>query len=139
MAISQVISPIPQWMHRDEVKIFPQDQNTFVATNEAVYDHLAQILATQLNNLATQANQTQVQINQSELNTLGYRDTTKTYRDETLTNKNLTLQYKTSTELTYSNTVTLLGTLVIPTESTYNKDYIDDMKRRDFLNFKIGA
>lgn len=96
-------------------------------------------LTQELGLLIPQINSTQTGINQSEANAKAYQDTSKIYRDESLTNKNITLQYKTSTELSYSNTVALLGTLVIPTESTYNKDYIEDMKRRDFLNFKIGA
>lgn len=138
MAIEQVISTVPQWMHRDEVRIFPADQNLFVLTNEAVYDHLSQVLGSQLNTFALQVNSTQEKINQASINTLGYRDTTKIYRDESLTNKNLALAYKTGAELAYNNTAALLLTLVIPIEATYNKDYIDDIKRRQFLNFKIG-
>ena len=138
MAIEQVISTVPQWMHRDEVRIFPADQNLFVLTNEAVYDHLSQVLGSQLNTFALQVNSTQEKINQASINTLGYRDTTKIYRDESLTNKNLALAYKTGAELAYNNTAALLSTLVIPIEATYNKDYIDDIKRRQFLNFKIG-
>ena len=138
MAIEQVISTVPQWMHRDEVRIFPTDQNLFVETNEAVYDHLSQVLGSQLNTFALQVNSTQEEINQASLKTLGYRDTTKIYRDESLTNKNLALTYKTGAELAYNNTAALLSTLVIPIEATYNKDYIDDIKRRQFLNFKIG-
>ena len=138
MAIEQVISTVPQWMHRDEVRIFPTDQNLFVLTNEAVYDHLSQVLGSQLNTFALQVNSTQEKINQASINTLGYRDTTKIYRDESLTNKNLALAYKTGAELAYNNTAALLLTLVIPIEATYNKDYIDDIKRRQFLNFKIG-
>ena len=56
--------------------------------------------------------------------------TTKAYRDESLTNKNLALTYKTGAELAYNNTAALLSTLVIPIEATYNKDYIDDIKRK---------
>ena len=138
MAIEQVISTVPQWMHRDEVRIFPTDQNLYVETNEAVYDHLSQVLGSQLNTFALQVNSTQKEINQASINTLGYRDTTKAYRDESLTNKNLALTYKTGAELAYNNTAALLSTLVIPIEATYNKDYIDDIKRRQFLNFKIG-
>lgn len=132
--ITTTISPIPDAGHRGI-----DARTEFVNKQEAFQDALTDVFVSQINSFGIEVNQAQVRINQSELNTLGYRDTTKTYRDETLTNKNLTLQYKTSTELAYSNTVTLLGTLVIPTEATYNKDYIDDIKRRDFLNFKIGA
>ena len=136
--IEQVITLVPQWMHRDEVRIFPTDQNLFVETNEAVYDHLSQVLGSQLNTFSLQVNSTQEEINQASINTLGYRDTTKAYRDESLTNKNLALTYKTGAELAYNNTAALLSALVIPIEATYNKDYIDDIKRRQFLNFKIG-
>ena len=136
--IEQVISLVPQWMHRDEVRIFPTDQNLFVETNEAVYNHLSQVLGSQLNTFSLQVNSTQEEINKASINTLGYRDTTKAYRDESLTNKNLALTYKTGAELAYNNTAALLSTLVIPIEATYNKDYIDDIKRRQFLNFKIG-
>ena len=141
MAIEQIISPVPQWMHRDEVKIFPTDQNLFVETNEAVYDHLSQVLAEQLNAFRSQTNTTQSQIEQSEANTKAYQDTSKTYSDESLVNKNLSLSYKTATELAYNNTQTLLSTLVIPTTATYSYSGADAKfayKTDSFLKFNIG-
>ena len=95
----------------------------------------------QIDTIGQEINAVADEVNQAYLNTLGYRDTTKTYRDETLTNKNLALTYKTGAELAYNNTATLLSTLVIPTEATYNYAGANAKfayKTDSFLNFNIG-
>lgn len=98
-------------------------------------------LTSELIALIPQINQTSISTAQSENNAKAYRDTAKTYADESLVNKNLSLQYKTATELAYNNTQTLLSTLVIPTQATYNYQSANakfEYKTDTFLNFRIG-
>lgn len=95
----------------------------------------------QIDTIGQEINAVADEVTQASQNTLGYRDTTKTYRDESLNNKNLALTYKTGAELAYNNTQTLLSTLVIPLEATYNYQGANNKfayKTDSFLNFKIG-
>lgn len=95
----------------------------------------------QIDSIGQEINAVADEVNQATLNTSGYRDTTKKYRDESLENKNLALTYKTGAELAYNNTQTLLSTLVIPFEATYNYQGANNKfayKTDSFLNFKIG-
>lgn len=95
----------------------------------------------QIDSIGQEINAVADEVNQASLDAQGYRDTAKTYRDETLTNKNLALTYKTGAELAYSNTQTLLNTLIIPIEATYNYAGANAKfayKTDSFLNFNIG-
>ena len=99
------------------------------------------LLTIELGSLIPQINLVKSGINQSEANAKAYQDTAKTYRDQSLDYKNQSLSYKTATELAYNNTQTLLSTLVIPTEATYNYQGANNKfayKTDSFLNFKIG-
>jgi hypothetical protein len=116
-------------------------RNVFVSKFEAILDYLHDDFQPDLNIIIKSINEISNEINQTSQNTLGYRDTTKTYRDESLNNKNLALTYKTGAELAYNNTQTLLSTLVIPLEATYNYQGANNKfayKTDSFLNFKIG-
>lgn len=98
-------------------------------------------LTQELGLLIPQINLVKSGINQSEANAKAYQDTAKTYRDQSLDYKNQSLSYKTATELAYNNTQTLLSTLVIPTEATYNYQGANarfEYKTDTFLNFRIG-
>ena len=137
MAISQTITaitPLTDFL----------TENKVAEVNNLVETELPR-LSTELQTLVTQTNATQQEINasqssasQSLLSTLsaltttqGYRDTTKTYRDTALT-------YQTGAQIALASTQTLIKNLVIPTAATYTKTYVDDIKRRQFLNFSIG-
>lgn len=130
MAISQTISPItalPTLLSSER----PAAVDNLVETELPLF-------SIQLTLWQSQLNETQTAIKQSENNAKAYQDTSKTYRDQSLTNKDLSLVYKTATESAYNSTQTLVNNLVIPTAATYNAEYIDDIQRREFLNFKIG-
>lgn len=112
---------------------FENDTNTFL--NEINARYVAG------NEQATQMNTVADEVNTNTINAKAYQDTAKTYRDQSLDYKNLSLTYKTATELAYNNTQTLLSTLVIPTEATYNYQGANSKfayKTDSFLNFKIG-
>jgi hypothetical protein len=113
----------------------------FVLKWETYEDFRSTTNYNELTSFIPEANALRDEVNTFYNNTLAYRDTTKIYRDESLANKDLSLQYKTAAELAYNNTETLLNTLVIPTEATYNYQEADNKfqyKTDSFLNFNIG-
>ena len=102
-------------------------RNVFVSKFEAILDYLHDDFQPDLNIIIKSINEISNEINQTSQNTLGY--------------KNLALTYKTGAELAYNNTQTLLSTLVIPLEATYNYQGANNKfayKTDSFLNFKIG-
>lgn len=131
--ITQTIGSIPQAGKRGI-----DARTLFVTKQEAFQDHLTDTLVGELNEFASQTNIVRDEVNQLKNTTEAYKDTAISSAETATAQANLASISKTGAESAYNNTQTLVNNLVIPTEATYNKEYIDDIEVRQFLNFKIG-
>lgn len=131
--INTRIDPFTKSPNRLKPATFSADMDTRLAEENS---RIAQMnsMSDEMNVVASELNVINTNVNNNNEIILGYKNETLEYKD-------LTLGYKTASELAYNNTQTLLSTLVIPTEATYNYESANDKfqyKTDSFLNFNIG-
>lgn len=127
------IDPFTKSPNRQQPATFSADMDTRLAEENS--------RITQMNNMSDEMNVVASELNAINVNVNNNNKIILGYRNETLEYKDLSLGYKTAAELAYNNTQSLLSTLVIPTEATYNYQGANDKfqyKTDSFLKFNIG-
>lgn len=113
-------------------------ENTFVTKWETYEDFRASTNYNELSSFIAQANSLRIEVNTSRTEAVDAKDVATTKANEASSSASSALTYKTASESAYNDTKNLTDNLVIPTEARYSNEYVDDIKRRIFLNFKIG-